>query len=105
MSNLTSISNTLRTRARQLRVSQATIVNEGGVARQTVTNIFGGDQDYRMTSLLAVADRLGLSVVLVPKGSETGLSVELAAHAVVKTGVQASIEAMTSRVNHLKAEK
>jgi transcriptional regulator with XRE-family HTH domain len=95
--NLTEIAATLRSRARELRITQEQLRSQAGLSRQTLTNVLGGSSDYRLTTLLALADRLGFELVLVPKGAAPGLAAGDTRPAAVKTGVQAALESLEPR--------
>ncbi len=57
----------LRERAKEHRLTQEALRKSAGISRQTLTNIFSGNADFKVSTLIAVADRLGLDVVLLPK--------------------------------------
>lgn len=73
MATLSSISNLFRSQLSRLKLSQQQLGNEAGISRRTLTNVLSGSSDYKVTTLLAVADRLGLDVVLLPKEAARGL--------------------------------
>ncbi|MCX5544773.1 XRE family transcriptional regulator [Paraburkholderia sp. CNPSo 3076] len=63
-----------------------------GVTRVTLRRALTGS-DFKVSTLFAIADKLGLEVVLVPKGAARGLAAETQAAAPqVKTLVQAALE-------------
>lgn len=67
MRTLQQIADALLGQLKRTRMSQQALRREVGVSRQTLTNVFSGSQDYKLTTLLAVCDRLGLDLVLVPR--------------------------------------
>ena len=67
MHTLQQIAHALHSHLKRTRMTQQTLRREVGVSRQTLTNVFSGSQDYKLTTLLAVCDRLGLDLVLVPR--------------------------------------
>ncbi|UPL21014.1 helix-turn-helix domain-containing protein [Alcaligenes faecalis] len=57
----------LRERAKEHQLTQEALRKSAGISRQTLTNVFSGKADFKVNTLIAVADRLGLDVVLLPK--------------------------------------
>lgn len=45
-----------------------------GVAGQTLVNALGGKEDFKLSTLLSIADKLGLELLLVPKEAARGLA-------------------------------
>lgn len=91
MRNLAQISELLRAQLKSRGMTQESLRREVGVSRQTLTNVLSGNQDYKLTTLLAVCDRLGLELALVPKGF--GDSIGSAPTApLVKSVVQVALE-------------
>lgn len=66
---LPEIASILRARLREQGMTQASLRDAAGVAQRTLTNVLSGDQDFKVSTLLALADRLGLELLLVPKGA------------------------------------
>lgn len=87
MKTLRDLSDTLRASARARAMKQAELKVLAGVSQRTLTNVLSGHADYKVSTLLALADRLGLALLLVPKG----------AAGVVDAG-QTSAPRVTSRV-------
>lgn len=73
MATLSSIATLFRTQLSRLNVTQAKLGKDAGISRRTLTNVLSGTSDYKVTTLLAVADRLGLEVVVLPKEATRGL--------------------------------
>ncbi|MCD0502802.1 helix-turn-helix domain-containing protein [Bordetella petrii] len=69
MKSLPSIAEALRARLKQQGGTQADLRQAAGVAQRTLTNVLSGEQDYKVSTLLALSDRLGLEMMLVPKGA------------------------------------
>jgi transcriptional regulator with XRE-family HTH domain len=46
----------------------AELSERAGLSTSTMTKLFSGKRDFRVSTLLALADRLELEVVLLPKG-------------------------------------
>ncbi|MES2537582.1 MAG: helix-turn-helix transcriptional regulator [Pseudomonadota bacterium] len=97
MQTLQKIASTLRHRQKLEGVSQERLRGDVGVSRQTLTNVLSGEHDYKLTTLLAVADRLGFEMVLVPKEAASGLSTTTPTAPLVKTRVQAALERLETR--------
>ncbi|PPE69891.1 helix-turn-helix transcriptional regulator [Caldimonas thermodepolymerans] len=92
MRTLSDIASRLRQQAKQMKVTQEELRRRSGISRQTLTNMLNGHTDYRVNTLLAVADRLGLELVLVPKVSAPALEAGPPRPSVVKTRVRAALE-------------
>jgi DNA-binding XRE family transcriptional regulator len=91
MRTLQQIAEALLGQLKRHQMTKEALRREVGVSRQTVTNVFSGSQDYRLTTLLAVCDRLGLDLVLVPR--ELGESAtDKPSTPVVKNVVQAALD-------------
>jgi transcriptional regulator with XRE-family HTH domain len=73
MATITEISARLRSAARDAGMTQQSLREAAGISRQTLVNVFKGTEDFRVSTLLALADRLGLEVLLVPKSAARGL--------------------------------
>lgn len=73
---MNSVSEVSRELRRQLKRSGRTgqsVRESAGLSRQTFANVMGGENDFKLSTLLAVADRLGLELLLLPKGAARGL--------------------------------
>lgn len=92
MLTLQSIAQTLRQRLQFSGMSQETLRSAAGISRQTLTHVLSGKADYKLTTLMAVADRLGLELVLLPKGAAGGVQAEAASTPAVKSRVQAALD-------------
>lgn len=69
MSTLRQLSDTLKASARHRAIKQADLKDQAGISQRTLTNVFSGSEDYKVSTLLSLADRLGLELLLVPKGA------------------------------------
>lgn len=88
MTTLPEIANILRARLQQQGHTQAQLRESAGISQRTLTNVFSGEQDFKVSTLLALADRLGLELLLVPKGAAAAVE----AGAVAKPKVPTRIE-------------
>lgn len=82
----------LRNAISHRKVSQAQLREEAGISQRTLTNVLSGDEDFKMSTLFALADRLGLEMLLVPKGAAQAVSAGAVTQPVVKTRVQKALE-------------
>ncbi|WP_145925253.1 helix-turn-helix domain-containing protein [Bordetella sp. H567] len=87
MKSISEISAQLRTVMRHNGVTQESVRESAGISRQTMVNVLKGTEDFKVSTLLAVADRLGLELLLVPKDAARGLQPPTAAAPVVETMV------------------
>lgn len=79
-------------------VSQATLREEAGISQRTLTNVLSGNEDFKVSTLLALADRLGLELLLVPKDAAQ----VVAAGTVTQPVVQSRVQGALARVRTLK---
>lgn len=81
----------LQSQLKRRSLTQESLRRETGISKQTLTNVLSGTHDYKLTTLLAVCDRLGLDVLLVPR--ELGEAVRESPSApVVKSVVDAAMD-------------
>lgn len=90
MSNLPEIAGILRARLQQQGQTQASLREAAGIAQRTLTNVLSGEQDFKVSTLLALADRLGLELLLVPKGAAAAIDAGPPARPRVPTLVDAA---------------
>jgi transcriptional regulator with XRE-family HTH domain len=79
-------------------LTQQALRAAAGVSRQTLTNVLTAKRDTKLSTVFALADRLGLEVILVPKevAPALGLTGESTVP-VVRTRVKASLERLRIR--------
>lgn len=73
MLTLPEIAGALREAAKRNGWTQARLAESSGVSPRTLTHVLSGEEDFRLTTLMALADRLGLELLLVPKGATRAL--------------------------------
>ena len=76
MNSIPAISAALRRQLQQSGRTGQSLREAAGLSRQTFTNVMSGDNDFKLSTLLALADRLGLELLLLPKGAARGLTPE-----------------------------
>lgn len=86
------VAKVLRNAISHRKVSQAQLREQAGISQRTLTNVLSGDEDFKMSTLFALADRLGLEMLLVPKGAAQAVSAGAVTQPVVKTRVQKALE-------------
>lgn len=92
MKTLHHLATTLRTRIAQLSFTQEALSAEAGISRQTLSKVLSGRADLKVTTLFALADRLGLEVMLVPKEIAPSMAPADDSHPRVKSVVDAALE-------------
>jgi transcriptional regulator with XRE-family HTH domain len=102
MRTLAEISRLFLMRMKAQGVRQADLSVQAGIARRTLTAVLSGDADYKVTTLMAVADRLGYELALVPKDAMSGLG-DGGAFLVKEPEVKTRIQQALAR-NHKKVE-
>ena len=99
MTTLSQIATILRQQVKQHKSTQEALRKNVGISRQTLTNVLSGNSDFKVTTLLAIADRLGLDVIILPKTAARGLEDELTPRPpIVKTTVQAALDRLQERI-------
>lgn len=68
MKTIAEVSERLKERQKARGISQQELREAAGLARRTMTKVLSGEEDFKLSTLLAVADRLGLELELVPRG-------------------------------------
>jgi transcriptional regulator with XRE-family HTH domain len=82
MNTIHDVSAALRKALQESGKTQQALRESAGLSRQTMVNVLRGSEDFRLSTLLSVADRLGLALALVPKSSAAGLQPSSQAQAV-----------------------
>ena len=97
MKNISEIVDVLRRQAAQTGLSSKALAEQTGTTTQTLWKVMKGSHDFKVSTLLALADRLGLEVVLIQKDAAPGLVGDVAGTPAVKTRVQAALERIPGR--------
>ncbi len=92
MKSQSDISTALRQQMKRMSVTQDELSGSAGVSRRTLTHVLSGEHDFKVSTLLVLADRLGLELVLVPKALASAASASATTAPVVKTRVQAALD-------------
>lgn len=66
MSSLKEISSELVQAKHSKGLNDLALAKASGVTRQSIARVLGGNENFGVTSLLSIADALGLVVMLVP---------------------------------------
>lgn len=100
------IAKILRNSIAHRHIAQARLREEAGVSQRTLTNVLSGQEDFKVSTLFALADRLGLEMVLVPKEAVQAVSAGSVTQPVVKSRVQGALERLkTSQHKHKVTNK
>lgn len=92
MNTLQTFAGMLKTAARGRGINFSDLSGRAGVSRMTLRKVLSGEEDYRVSTLLALADKLGLDVVLVPKAAARGIAAPTAERALVPSIVDEVLE-------------
>lgn len=92
MKTLQHMATTLRNRIARLNFTQEALSADAGISRQTLSKVLSGRADLKVTTLFALADRLGLEVMLVPKEIAPGMAPADESRPRVKNVVDAALE-------------
>ncbi len=100
MTTLSQLASTLRFHFEKLSLTQEALGREAGISRQTLNKALSGSADFRITTLLAVADRLGLDIVLIPKGASKGIDTPLQTQPLIKSKIARVLERLETKDTH-----
>jgi hypothetical protein len=100
MKTLKEIAEALAGVARSRKIPAKELACASGITPQTLVNIFKHHGDFRVSNLLALSDRLGLEILLVPKGSADGLRPAEHSHAPIKSKVDLALERVRPAPEH-----
>jgi len=92
MKTLAEVADVLRMQVSRVGRTQETLGQEAGISRQTLSKVLGGRADFKVTTLLALADRLGLELVLLPKEVARGMVQAEEPAASIQSRVQAVLK-------------
>ncbi len=70
---LLEIADALRARLKTRRLPQVDLARHAGIAIRTLTHVLSGKDDFKVSTLLSVADRLDMVVMVVPKEVAAGI--------------------------------
>jgi len=73
MNSISAVSQELRSALKQAGLKQQELREAAGVSRQTLANVLSGREDFKLSTLLSLADKLGLELLLLPKEAARGL--------------------------------
>lgn len=77
-------------------ISQVDLGKSTLLAPRTLQLMLKGTRDYRLGTLFAVADRLGLELVLAPKAAAAAIQAGQTTEPAVKTRVQSALDAVNA---------
>ena len=92
MKTIAELSQSLEERTRALKYGKLQLASDAGVTYRTLSHVLGGTQDFKVSTLLAVADRLGMELMLVPAEARQVFVQDSTSRAAVPTKVQAALE-------------
>lgn len=100
MNNHQDIAELFKKTMKNRGVRQNQLATDSGLTIRTLQLMMTGEHDFKLSSLFAVADRLGLEMVLVPKEAATAVQAGQSAPTapLVTTQVQAALNALNARV-------
>lgn len=92
MKAISEVSAVLEDRIESLHKGKMALSEEAGITARTLRNVLSGTEDFKVSTLLALADRLGLELVIVPREAADVVQAPPATVSQVKTGVQAALD-------------
>ncbi|ALM84914.1 helix-turn-helix domain-containing protein [Bordetella sp. N] len=98
MKTYEEVAEALRAAIKRRGVTQALLKDEAGVSQRTLTKVLSGTEDFKLSTLFALADRLGLELVLAPKDAAPAV----AAGPVTPPAVRSRVAGALERIDALK---
>jgi transcriptional regulator with XRE-family HTH domain len=92
MITLQQLATALRDQMARLRITQEALGIESGISRQTLSKVLSGRSDLKVTTLFALADRLGMEVMLIPREIAPGMASADESEPRIKSVVQSAME-------------
>lgn len=92
------IAEALREAIKQRGLTQAQLRKEAGLSQRTLTKVLSGKEDFKLSTLFALADRLGLTLLLAPRQ----VAPAVAAGPVTEPAVQSRVSRALQRVDARK---
>lgn len=92
MKTLPDIASLLRETISHQKMTQSELKTRAGISQRTLTNILSGKEDFKVSTLMSVADRLGLDLLLLPKGAARAIDSTEVHHPAVKSRVGAALD-------------
>ncbi|KRA70191.1 hypothetical protein ASD88_18950 [Pelomonas sp. Root662] len=92
MKSIREVSSILRSSVAERAIRQADLHEQAGISQRTLTNVLSGSEDYKLSTLLSVADRLGLELALVPKAMNAAVQAGPTSEPRVKSRVAAALD-------------
>lgn len=87
----------LKRRLSEKRITQAKLRQDAGLSQRTLTKVLSGEEDFKVSTLLALADRLDLELVLIPKNAAAAVAAGTVAPPAVKSVVQNALDKVRKR--------
>jgi|AntAceMinimDraft_12_1070368.scaffolds.fasta_scaffold01208_18 transcriptional regulator with XRE-family HTH domain len=94
MITLKQLATVLRDRIARSRLTQEALSIEAGVSRQTLSKVLSGRADLKVTTLFALADRLGMEVMLIPREIAPGMASADEPEPRIKSVVESAMESI-----------
>ena len=92
MKTIPEVSALLAARVKNLRKGKMALCDEAGITARTLRNVLSGSEDYKVSTLLSLVDRLGMELVIVPREVAGAVQSPSAHVSQVKTSVQAALD-------------
>ena len=92
----TEIAQLLRNSLEHQQLPQARLRELAGISQRTLTNVLSGREDFKISTLLALTDRLGLELVMVPREAAQAVSAGVVTQPVIKSRVQEALDRVTT---------
>lgn len=97
MTTHAEIAQILRTSITGRRISQAQLKDQAGISQRTLTKVLSGQEDFKLSTLMALADRLGLQLLLVPKDVAPAIGAGPVTRPIVRSRVTGALDRIETR--------
>ena len=91
MKTLAELSFTLQQAKQRLALSVIAMARDSGLTAVTIRGVLSGKNDPRLSTLMTIADQLGLEVALLPKGMASSIAAQPPAEDEIQSLVAAAL--------------
>jgi len=96
MKTIEEISQALSARTEGVGYGKTQLARDAGITDRTLRHVLAGNQDFKVSTLLAVADRLGLEMMLVPREARPLFEAEGSKQPAIPSVVDAALQRLKS---------
>ncbi|MCT9070489.1 helix-turn-helix domain-containing protein [Cupriavidus gilardii] len=96
MKTIEEVSHALSAQTERVGYGKTRLAHDAGITFRTLSHVLQGNQDFKVSTLLAVADRLGLELMLVPREARSLFGAAGPAQPAIPSVVDAALQRLKS---------